>query len=149
MAACVYKVTRFVEWPAVEDSTKAFVVGYLQDDPFDGALAEVFADQSVRDRPVELRRIESESDIADVQLLVIPRERKDETCGLLSQARAHAVLTVGDFEGFGNHGGMVEMAVEDRRLKLRINQDACESAGLEVSSRLLALAEEARGSDCP
>jgi hypothetical protein len=50
------------------------------------------------------------------------------------------VLTVSDRRHFAASGGMVELFVEDGRLRFAVNVDAARRAGLHLSSRLLSLA---------
>ena len=50
------------------------------------------------------------------------------------------VLTVGVGHSFVRNGGMIGFVVENRRVSFEINRPAAESAGLVISSRLLAVA---------
>ena len=51
------------------------------------------------------------------------------------------ILTVSELPGFASNGGMIELFEEQERVRFRINLKAVESAGLNISSRLLNLAE--------
>jgi len=50
------------------------------------------------------------------------------------------VLTVSDSDGFAYQGGMVELVRENNRVKLTINAGAVGAADIQLSSRLLMLA---------
>jgi hypothetical protein len=50
------------------------------------------------------------------------------------------VLTVSDFDGFAESGGMIEFTRNDNRIGVKINVDAVTAAHLAVQSRLLRLA---------
>jgi hypothetical protein len=50
------------------------------------------------------------------------------------------VLTVGEADRFAQRGGMIGFVLENNRVRLDINRAAAESAGLRVSSKLLAVA---------
>lgn len=58
---------------------------------------------------------------------------------------ANGVLWVSDQPGFARQGGMVELKRSGARMKLVINLDALESAGLKASSKLLQLSEVVGG----
>jgi len=58
---------------------------------------------------------------------------------------ASGVLWVSDQPSFARQGGMVELKRSGARMKLIINLDALESAGLKASSKLLQLAEVVGG----
>ncbi len=49
-------------------------------------------------------------------------------------------LTVGETSGFLTQGGMIRFFLENNRVRFSINQTIAESAGLQISSRLLRLA---------
>jgi hypothetical protein len=57
----------------------------------------------------------------------------------------NGVLWVSDQPGFARQGGMVELKRSGARMKLVINLDALESAGLKASSKLLQLSEVVGG----
>jgi hypothetical protein len=50
------------------------------------------------------------------------------------------VLTVSDFDGFAEKGGMIEFTRNDNRIGVKINVDAVTAAHLTVENRLLRLA---------
>jgi hypothetical protein len=53
-------------------------------------------------------------------------------------------LTVGEAPGFCHDGGMIAFRLENSNVKLEINPDAAQRAGLKISSKLLALASVVR-----
>jgi hypothetical protein len=53
------------------------------------------------------------------------------------------VLTVADFEGFLEEGGMIQLFSENNRVRFAINVDAAVRAKLKLSSKLLSLAHVA------
>jgi hypothetical protein len=50
------------------------------------------------------------------------------------------ILTVGETPQFLRDGGMVRFHIENNKVRFQINQKNAETAGLKVSSLLLALA---------
>jgi hypothetical protein len=54
---------------------------------------------------------------------------------------ARGVLWVSDQPGFARKGGMIELKRNGARMKLVINLEVLESAGLRASSKLLQLSE--------
>ena len=54
------------------------------------------------------------------------------------------VLTVSDGKGFAQTGGIIELFIEDGRMRFAINLDAMEQTGVRLSSRLLGLAKVVR-----
>lgn len=63
------------------------------------------------------------------------------TSELSEQVQKFHLLTVGDAEGFAEHGGMVQFTLRDNKLKLVVNLAAVKAANLKLSSKLLRMAE--------
>jgi hypothetical protein len=59
---------------------------------------------------------------------------------VLDHVQGAPVLTVGDMPGFCENGGMIRLGLEDSRIRIEINPDVAEKAGLQLSSKLLSLA---------
>jgi len=59
----------------------------------------------------------------------------------VSTLRDTPVLTVSDSDTFTKRGGIVQIFVESGKMKFRINSRSARRARLQLSSRLLALAE--------
>jgi hypothetical protein len=50
------------------------------------------------------------------------------------------ILTIGDTEGFGEKGVMINFIIRDNKVRFEINPEAARRAGLTISSKLLSLA---------
>lgn len=142
-AVLVYKLTKFVTWPAEEPPAggeeKYLYVCALQKDPFGGALAALER-RHVGDRQVVIREVER-ADLATTacHMLYVPASGMRDLAGVQQALGERPVLTVGDVEGFANAGGMVEFHREQRRFTFFINIGATRRAGLAVAASLLEL----------
>jgi hypothetical protein len=63
---------------------------------------------------------------------------------ILSAVAGKSIVTVGENEGFMQRGGMIALAADRNRVRLLINPDALRMAKLDVSSKLLRVAEITR-----
>jgi hypothetical protein len=50
------------------------------------------------------------------------------------------VLTIGETAGFAKNGGIINLVLEDNKVRFEVNVRAAKDADLNISSRLLALA---------
>ena len=50
------------------------------------------------------------------------------------------VLTIGETPGFARNGGIINLILEDNKVRFEVNVAAAKEADLNISSRLLALA---------
>jgi hypothetical protein len=55
------------------------------------------------------------------------------------------VLTVGETDKFTQSGGLINFITEGDKVRFEINNDSARSAGLQISSKLLALAKRRGG----
>jgi hypothetical protein len=65
---------------------------------------------------------------------------------VLDAAAAAGVLTIGEGESFTTRGGMIGLLVQDRKVRFDVDTSAAQTAGLRVSSKLLALTRSVRSS---
>jgi hypothetical protein len=142
-AAFLFNFTKFVEWPAdAFDSTSApFTIGILGDDPFDGGLDDIVANESVHDRKIVVRRFASADQIGSCQLLFVGQRETGQMDRIQSALGRRSVLTVGETKAFTARSGIIAFEMSQRRVRLRINAAAAKAARLTISSQLLRQAE--------
>ncbi|MSU57808.1 MAG: YfiR family protein [Pedosphaera sp.] len=141
-AAFLYNFTQFTDWPASAfASTNApIVIGIVGEDPFGKTMDEVVSGEVVRGRLLVLKRLGADEDLRGCHVLFISRSAKERLPAMLSQLKGSPVLTVSDLNGFGQQGGMVNLLLVNKTVKMEINQAAAEEAGLQISAKLLKLA---------
>jgi len=141
-AAFVYHFTKFVEWPpaAFASTTAPFVVGVLGDDPFGDALDRALAGKTVKGRKIVIERFKDIPAASRCHVLFISASEKSRVPVVVENLHAAHVLTVSDIENFARMGGMVGFVEENTHIRFDINAARAQQAGLEVSSKLLALA---------
>ena len=142
-AVFLYRFTGFVRWPtsAFPSPDTPFVIGVLGADPFGDALAEVVKGESVQGHPIAVRRIANAEQAQACQLVFVARGAE-----ALLKNRKLAALSVGETDAFLASGGMIRFLTEHSRVRLEINLQAAQEAGLTISSRLLRVAQLVGGS---
>lgn len=75
-------------------------------------------------------------------ILFIPAEEAERVDGVLRAVALAPVLTVSDSPDFARSGGMIGLKQRGGRIRFDINLGAARRAGLNLSSRLLKLADE-------
>jgi hypothetical protein len=140
----LYKFGPFVDWPseAFAGPTAPFIVCVVGEDPFGAALDEAVRGQTVQGRPVAVRRLTGVSGETGCQVLYLGRLKTQTTAEALKAVRAEPVLTVTD-ERLGGAGGIVHFVLRDGRVRFSLNPTAAQTAGLTLSSKLLALSVSA------
>ena len=135
-AAFVYNFAKFVEWQTdASGSVRICLAGV------DSELAATMTGlegKTVQTRAVSVRREIKAAELDACQILVVgPGGRP-----IAEAARGKAgLLTVSDVKGFAAAGGIIELFVEEGRMRFEINTRAAQRAGLRISSQLLKLAK--------
>jgi hypothetical protein len=99
------------------------------------------ADRLSRGRSVLLRRVDRNESMSECQILYISPSAAKFVPQILDSLHAASVLTVGESDQFAAEGGMIQLVMEDNRIRFKINPTAASQAGLRISSKLLALAQ--------
>jgi hypothetical protein len=142
-AAFLYNFAKFAEWPALR-SGAPIVACIVGDDEVAASLVETVRGQNISGHALAVLR-SPESDTWRVcHLLFIADAKVRHAATGLGEVKMLPVLTVSDRKGFSEAGGIIELFVEDGRMRFAINLDAVERTGLHLSSRLLGLAKVIR-----
>jgi len=142
-AVFLFNFLQFVDWPAnsFADAHSPFYVCVLGDDPFGPALDEVMAGERLDGRPITIERHEDVTDTAHCHLVFIAQDSAARLKRSLAALQDKSILTVSDTENFANEGGVIELEVQNNRIKLLVNLQAANEAQLRVSSKLLRKAQ--------
>lgn len=148
-AVFLFNFTQFVDWPraAFPEDSSPLVIGVLGDDPFGSYLDDIVRGEQVNSRRLTVRRYRRPEDVRSCQVLFISRSANRDLEKALAALRGTDVLTVGDADAFAVRGGMIQFAMEDGKIRLKINVDAAKASNLIISSKLLRSAEIVAGKD--
>ena len=101
----------------------------------------MMADRLSRGRSLLLRRVSRTDPVSDCQILYIGPSESKYIPQILESLHNVSALTVGETDQFAEQGGMIQLVMEDNRIRFKINPSAASQAGIRISSKLLALAE--------
>lgn len=139
-AAFLYNFSQFVEWPPTAFSNQAspFVIGILGKDPFGAYLHELVKGERINGHPIQVQRYGDEKEIKNCHILFI---NLPSTINALSALENQSTLTVSDADNFARQGGMIRFFTENNKIRLEINPAAAKEASLNISSKLLRVAQ--------
>jgi hypothetical protein len=136
-AAFVLKLVNFVQWPS---NNGDLVIGFIGADATSEALQRLASGKSVNGHGIVVRRLGVDGDLKACQMIFVGASERKNTPSVLERLRGSSVLTVGESDGFGQHGGIVNLLLNEGRIRFEVNPHAAERAHLQISSRLLSLA---------
>jgi hypothetical protein len=140
-AALVYNLTKFTVWPtnAFASADAPIIVGILGDDPFGRTLDDALDGEACDGHPIKVERLKSDEELKACHILFISKSEKIRLKPILSAVSDRPILTIGDTEGFGQTGGMVNLLLVDKSIRFEINAGAAQQSGVKISSKLLNL----------
>jgi len=143
-AGFMERFTRFIEWPGdslMKDTSKPFNILILGENPFGDQLAELLKDVRIQGR----RTVVSYQKTPDIQeyyhMVFIAGNMGKSLPYILNSLNTKPVITIGDTEGFGAEGVLINFFIEENKLRFEINQEAVRKSGLKVSHLLLKTAK--------
>ena len=142
-AAFLYNFAKFVEWPsqAFRTPQDPMLVCVLGHSPLDQTLEQVLHGKSVEGRRFAFRQVMGADDAAGCQILFVTSTESKRFRVLCENLKPQGILTVGEAQGFAANGGVINFKLEAGRVRFEINVDAAEHAQLQISSKLLSLAQ--------
>lgn len=136
---------QFVEWPDTffQDASAPLVIGVLGNDPFGDALDKAIRGERVKNRPLVVKRSRRLEELKSCHVLFISRSEEDWLDQILEALAGGSggVLTIGETDGFARRGGIINLFLQDNKVRFEINKDAADRSGLKISSHLLSLAK--------
>lgn len=145
-AAFLYNFTKFVDWPprAFASPTAPINVCVLGEEYF-GASLDVIQERQAQGRPLTVKRLASIGQAGSCHILFISASEDKQVRSLLAAVKGQPLLTVGETDRFAEMGGVINLVLEDKRIKMEVNLDAAQRHGLKISSQLLRLARVVGG----
>lgn len=142
-AAFLYNFAKFVDWPAAtfHSSKDPIEICIIGDDPFGPVLQAAINGKLVQGRPLVQRRIMVVKELGSCHILFVSSSERKRLQPIIEEAKGHSILTVGEIEGFISQGGVISFKVEDERVRFEINLAAAKRQKLELSAKLLSVAE--------
>ena len=142
-AVFLFNFTQFVEWPAnaFNKEDDPFVIGILGKDPFGSYIDNAIADEKMGTHPITIVRYNNVSEVNNCQMLFISSNDDESLLEILSLLSNRSILTVSDAPGFVQAGGVIGFITLKNKIKLQVNLNAAKTANLNISSKLLSVAE--------
>ncbi len=138
---------KFVTWPeaTLPTDTTPLSICVLGEDPFSGKLNTILKGSSVKGRSLEVRYYQTVEKTKDCQVVFVSHSEKERLADICSFLKEYPILTVSDIKDFVRNGGMIEFYTLENRVHFFINPQTLKGSGLQVSSRLLQVANIVNG----
>lgn len=140
-AAFLLQFVKFAEWPpaALPAENDTLTLCVLGENPFGESLDDLKG-KSAGGKRISVRHVPPVQNAKGCHLLFISASEKGRLGPILKAIESVPLLTVGDTEGFAQKGVMINMYLEDERVRFEVNLQAVKRSGVRLDSRLLNLA---------
>lgn len=136
------KFSHFIDWPDNSfQNNDTLCIGLYDTDPFNGLLEDIYINRTIEDKPVKIRHINDYKNLEGINILFITENNSNELTSILSNARKHSILLVGDSKGYAEQGVHINFFLSEKRIKFEINESSIRDSGFFVSYRLLNIAK--------
>ena len=133
----------YVTWPGHAEGTphdRPLVLGILGSSPLEQQLNNIYRATPVKGRQIILHTFRSQRDYEPCDILFVCESEGGHLQELLKLLKGKPVLTMADSANFARRGVMINLYVDQDRVRFEINLAAVRASGLEVGSRVLKLA---------
>ena len=146
-AAYLHRFAGYIDWPPrVFSSPQApLVVGVAGSERVYVQLAKLSSGRPVQGRPVQVVRLLQPQEAAQVHLAFIGPDAWSVVPAWLKAAEGLPVAVVTDAPHGSDLGALLTFVNVDNRVRFEASMPAAERAGLQLSSRLLAVAKRVVG----
>ena len=140
-AAFIYNFAKFTSWPAsvlTEESPFILCTTGKLEAGFD---LQRLSGKIIKNRQVTIKSLNRNQSAKRCHMLYIAKSEKNRSKKIIKKLKGKSVLTVSDLPEFVKNGGIIQFYRKKGQTHLIINLDHAREAKLELSSRLLILAE--------
>lgn len=147
-AGYIYNFTKFISWP--DNDSETFNLCILGKDPF-GSIIDSIEKRKVKNKPIRLYRLQSIDDVKHCHIIYFADAYKQKRRLDLSSPGTLIIYSVKDNVALSESkqlkraGGMIAFFLREGKVKLQINLRSLRKSGLEVSAKLLEVAEVYEG----
>lgn len=140
-AGYLYNFSKFVDWPIDEKPEQTLNICLLGNDRF-GSILDPIQKKKSKGRRIRLFRFKQmQPEVRQCQILFIADDETEQAKQIIRSLQGVNLLTVGETQRFAASGGMVGFVINNGKVRLQINRTAVEKAGLNISAKLLEVAQ--------
>lgn len=149
-SAYILNFIKFTDWPGNSAFVKndRIVIGIVGSDPF-GKSTKTIEGVVARDRVIEVVRFPNVKSIGACDVLFVPASEFESLDSILDAIKGKSILTIGEHDGFVKKGGIINLYIEEKRVRFEINTDNAAAAGFKIRSQVMALAKVVRNPEAP
>ena len=146
-AAFLLNFPNYVQWPnaVFADTTTPIVIGFSSESKVHEALVKIIKIRPPQNRAIVTKVIATDAESTRCHIFFVSESDLPRFQNLLKNLENTNVLSVGENDDFLNRGGIINLALRDRKIALEVNLTAAHKANIKISSKLLRVAAVVKG----
>jgi len=135
---------KYVNWPpgTLSRNNDPIEIGVLGQDNFNDSLTNAIEGKIVDGRSIIIKHLSEDDDLSGCAILFISSSETPRLGGILGRTGTLPILTVGENESFFQDGGIINFTLREGKIHLEINLRAAQKVKLQISSKLLSVADK-------
>lgn len=138
------KLISYIEWSPEAVADQEFVITVVGENPFGNLLEEQAKKNRYKDKTIVFRHVKQIDEIGHTHVLFIDKALKSEWEKIKEIIKGKPVLTVSEFDGFANQGGIINFIIVDGTVNMEVNLTQAERGAIKISSLVLQLKNKVR-----
>lgn len=140
-AAFLFNFAKFLQWPGEAlPATEPLVIAVIGENPFDRHLDDVIKGKLANGHPVVVQYLSNLPDKLSCHILFVPRSAREKVPEILRITEGRAIVTVSEYDGFCQAGGLINLRVESQAIRFDLNIEEAQRANISLSGRLSGVA---------
>jgi hypothetical protein len=144
-SAFLYNFLKFVKWPpgSFKTANDPVIICTVGQDPLKGTLDETIQGKRIDSHPVATKRISSPGEMKGCQVIFVAGEELPHAAAHFANSVPFGVLTVSEVSDPSDrlrHDAAITFIPDGNRIRFTVCPKVAEKSGVEISSKLLAIA---------
>jgi hypothetical protein len=145
-SAFLYNFAKFTEWPSDALAPgQRIALCIIGDSAVADALERTIKGHAIESHELTVGLVKPEGPFRSCHLLYMTGFDATRSLQLLEGLKTAPVFTASDADKFAERGGVAQLTLENGRMRFAINITAAQHARLQLSSKLLSLAQIIKG----
>ena len=141
-SAFLYNFAKFTEWPADTLATgQRIALCVIGDNAVADALELTIKGHAIESHELTVEIVKADGPLRSCHLLYVSGLDAKRSLQLIESLKTAPVFTASDADKFAALGGVAQLTLENGRMRFAINVTAAQRARLQLSSKLLSLAQ--------
>jgi len=132
----IYNFTRSIQWPNLHEEPE-FIIGVLsKNHPLIKELEISMGNRTAGGRPIKLVEFSSAAEIENCHILFVPNSRLSQMNQVTEKLKNKPALIVTESQGRTPAGSVINLFVENERMKFNLDEELIKNKSLMVSTQL-------------